>query len=140
MSDDVNNMTSSRPYLLRALSDWIVENQLTPYIVVDVGNENVVVPRQFVENGKIVLNISPFAVRELLIDNEYVLFSARFSGKPMNVSVPVSSVLAIYSKENGQGMVFNDEPSVSAGSPTPPDGGTKKADKSSSKPTLKLIK
>ena len=121
---------------MRALSEWINENNLTPFIVVDVASDLVVVPRQFVENGKIVLNISPFAVRDLNIDNEYVFFSARFSGKPMDVSVPVSSVLAIYAKENGQGMVFTDEPDAPTTSPTPSSGGAKKP----GKPALKLIK
>lgn len=134
MNDETHSMTSSRPYLLRALSEWINENHLTPFIVVDVASEQVIVPRQFVENGKIVLNISPFAVRDLNIDNETLFFSARFSGKPMDVSVPVSSVLAIYAKENGQGMVFTDEPNAAPPeSPTPPSGGGKK-------PALKLIK
>lgn len=135
MTDDTNIMTSSRPYLLRALNEWIVENHLTPHIVVDVQDENVVVPRQFVENGKIVLNISPFAVRDLVVDNDFLLFSARFSGKPMDVTVPISSVLAIYAKENGQGMVFTDEPTSPTETPPPKDSGKKPG-----KPSLKIVK
>jgi stringent starvation protein B len=136
MSDDTASMTSSRPYLLRALNEWIVDNHLTPYIVVDAQYENVIVPRQFIENGKIVLNISPFAVRDLTVDNEYLLFSARFSGKSMDVTVPISSVLAIYAKENGQGMVFTDAPTPPSGGPSTPSESTKKP----GKPDLKLIK
>ena len=128
-------MTSSRPYLIRALGEWIVDNQMTPYVVVDANRENTVVPRQFVENGKIVLNIGPYAVRDLEVNNEQLTFSARFGGVPMNVEVPVSAVLAIYSRENGQGMVFaddNDAPLV------PPEGPGGK--KSENKPSLKLVK
>ena len=102
-------MTSSRPYLLRALNEWIVDNDLTPHIVVDATHENVVVPTQYIEGNKIVLNISPNAVSNFNISNEYICFSARFSGKAMEIFVPVSAVLALYSKENGQGMVFNEE-------------------------------
>ncbi len=102
-------MTSSRPYLLRALNEWIIDNDLTPHIVVDATYENVVVPTQYVEADKIVLNIAPSAVSNFNITNEFISFSARFSGKAMEIFVPVASVMALYSKENGQGMVFNDE-------------------------------
>jgi len=104
-----NDMTSSRPYLLRALNEWILDNDLTPHVVVDATQENVIVPTEYVEAGKIVLNISPGAVSTFQISNEYISFSARFSGKAMEIFVPVSSVLALYAKENGQGMVFNEE-------------------------------
>ncbi|MDH3325826.1 MAG: ClpXP protease specificity-enhancing factor [Gammaproteobacteria bacterium] len=102
-------MTSSRPYLLRALNEWILDNDLTPHIVVDALHQNVVVPTQYIESNKIVLNISPNAVSGFSISNEYISFSARFSGKSMEIFVPVSAVLALYAKENGQGMVFNEE-------------------------------
>ena len=105
-------MTSSRPYLLRALNEWILDNGLTPHIVVDASHENVVVPTQYVESDRIVLNISPGAVSGFNISNEYISFSARFSGKAMEIFVPISSVLALYAKENGQGMVFNEEKST----------------------------
>jgi len=105
--NDQLQMTSSRPYLMRALNDWIIDNEMTPYIVVDATYKDVQVPLQYVEGGKIVLNLSPTAVRDLLIDNRHVLFSARFGGVSMDVIVPIQAVLAIYTKENGQGMVFN---------------------------------
>ena len=129
-------MTSSRPYLLRGLHEWIVDNHLTPYIVVNANGEGVKVPRQFVENGKIILNVSPFAVNNFSIDSDYLLFSARFSGKATEVVVPIASVLAIYAKENGQGMVFSDEPSAPSPDPNSPgdDSGPP------SKPSLKLVK
>lgn len=129
-------MTSSRPYLLKALNDWIVDNHLTPYIVVDAIGEHVLIPQQFVENGKIVLNISPFAVKDLDVSFDFVRFSARFGGKSMNVQVPVKNVLAIYAKENGQGMVFTDEPSVTPPPTSPDDGDGKKPDRSH----LKVVK
>lgn len=122
-------LSSSQPYLLRAIYEWIVDNSLTPYILVDASNDDVQVPRQFVENGKIVLNIAPRAVSNLQLSNQQVLFNARFSGQPMEVMLPIHAVLAIYAKENGQGMVFNEgtEP------PEPEPGGP-------SKPTLRLVK
>ncbi|OZG71998.1 ClpXP protease specificity-enhancing factor [Hahella sp. CCB-MM4] len=137
-------MKSSRPYLLRALNEWILDSQLTPYVVVDASLPAVDVPRDFVSNGQIVLNISPHAVRGLSIDNEYLEFSARFGGVPRQVTVPIVSVLAIYAKENGQGMVFGSEP---GGAPDP-DGASsegeaqkKPASKSGGgKPTLKIVK
>ncbi len=105
--NDQLQMTSSRPYLMRALNDWILDNKMTPYIVVDATHKDVQVPLQYVDGGKIVLNLSPSAVRDLLIDNRRVLFSARFGGVSMDVIVPIQAVLAIYTKESGQGMIFN---------------------------------
>lgn len=102
-------MTPNRPYLLRALFDWILDNHMTPHLLVDAEADDVHVPSQFIDNGKIVLNISPSAVRQLEIGKETVLFSARFGGASFDISVPIKSVLAIYAKENGQGMVFSDE-------------------------------
>ena len=102
-------MTSNRPYLLRALYDWICDNHLTPYLLVDASGEDMSLPYDFVEDNKIVLNISPSAVRDLDLSNDYINFSARFSGKSLNVYFPVEAVLAIYAKENGRGMVFQEE-------------------------------
>jgi stringent starvation protein B len=123
-------MSSSRPYLVRALSDWINDNGMTAHVVVDANVDQVVVPRQFVESGKIVLNISPVAVEGLTIENDFISFSARFSGKAMDVFIPVNAVMAIYAKENGQGMVFTEEPS----SPTPPP------EPEDDKPKLRIVK
>ncbi len=102
-------MTSSRPYLIRALYEWIVDNGFTPYMLVDTSLEVVEVPRAFVENGRIILNISPEATHSLVLGNEAVTFNARFSGTAMDVHVPVVSVLAIYARENGQGMMFGEQ-------------------------------
>ncbi len=102
-------MTSIQPYLLRAFHDWIVDNGLTPYMLVDANYEDVAVPEQYVENGQIILNLSPTAVQNLLLDNDWVSFSARFSGQPFSVYVPIKAVLGVYAKENGKGMFFQDE-------------------------------
>ena len=111
-------MTSSRPYLIRALYEWIVDNGFTPYMLVDTSLDVVEVPRAFVENGRIILNISPEATHSLVLGNEAVTFNARFSGTAMDVHVPVVSVLAIYARENGQGMMFGEQDD------NPPDPGT----------------
>jgi stringent starvation protein B len=118
-------MTPSRPYLLRALFDWIVDNGLTPHILVDAEGLGVVVPRDYVEEGKIILNINPPAVSGLVIGNERLEFDARFSGRSMRVSVPVPAVLAIYAKENGRGMMFPE----AEGTEPPPDSPEPKGGK-----------
>lgn len=110
-------MTSNRPYLLRALYDWIGDNHMTPHILVDAGAPGVEVPEQAVQKGKVILNIDQAAVRGLNLGNRFLTFSARFSGRPFDVTVPVDAVLAIYSKENGQGMMFAQDDS-----PGEPDG------------------
>jgi stringent starvation protein B len=102
-------MTSSRPYLLRAIYDWIADNGLTPYLLVNATLDNVMVPTEYVSNGKIILNIAPAAVQNFEIDNDEVRFNARFSGNPMFVCVPMPAAMAIYAKENGRGMVFTEE-------------------------------
>lgn len=126
-------MTSSRPYLLRAIYEWIVDNSLTPYILVDATADTVQVPVEHVNNGKIILNISPTAVMGLELSDDAVSFNARFSGKPMYVYAPVKAVLAVYAKENGRGMVFTEEDDD--GSPEPDGGGPKK-----SQPKLRVVK
>jgi len=128
-------MTPSRPYLLRALNEWILDNDMTPYLVVDAGIQGVEVPQEFVTDGQIVLNICPTAVVGLSIDNEAVEFSARFGGVPMQVYVPFVAIMAIYAKENGQGMVFGSEP----GAPDP-DGPIEEKKEKPSKPSLKVVK
>jgi len=102
-------MNSNQPYLLRALYDWICDNHLTPYLLVDVSGDKLNVPLDFVEDNKIVLNISPNAVRDLDLSDDFINFKARFSGKSMSIYFPVDVVLAIYAKENGRGMIFPGE-------------------------------
>ena len=100
------DMSSTRPYLLRALHEWMLDNQLTPQLVIDAQSPDVQVPRQFVEDGRIILNVSMSAVRDLILGNDQVEFSARFSGTPFQVRVPIVYVLAIIARENGAGMSF----------------------------------
>lgn len=102
-------MTSSRPYLILAMYEWIVDNGMTPYIFAKTDSDQVKVPRQFEKEGKIILNIGPNAIHSLSLGRDAVSFDARFDGKPMKVEIPVEYVLAIYTRENGQGMVFAEE-------------------------------
>jgi len=99
-------MIPTTPYLIRAIYDWCSDQGFTPHLLVDTSIEGVVVPHQLVENDSIVLNIQSTAVRSLELGNEWVLFNARFSGKPMDVSVPVGAVRAIFARENGLGCAF----------------------------------
>ena len=128
MNAGVPGMTSSRPYLLRAVYEWIADNGLTPQIVVDAQHEQVRVPTAYVREGKIVLNVSPTAVRGLSLGNERVEFSARFGGAPFDVFVPIGAVLAIMARENGTGMSFPD-----AGDDRPPPEPRRR-------PSLKVVK
>jgi stringent starvation protein B len=97
--------TSTRPYLIRALYEWCTDNGLTPYVAVLV-DDSVQVPREYVKNGEIVLNISFDATSSLKLGNEFIEFKARFAGTAREITVPVSRVIAIYARENGQGMAF----------------------------------
>lgn len=107
-------MKSQRPYLLRALYEWIVDSDTTPYLLVKVTSDDVVVPLEFVQDGQIVLNISPNAVRDFHIGDDAIAFDGRFGGRSFDIWVPVASVAAIYAKENGQGMMFDRNDSTSA--------------------------
>ncbi len=102
-------MTPNRPYLLRAFYEWIVDNNCTPYLVVDATVAGVKVPAQHVKDGQIVLNISPGAVGNLQLGNDAVTFNARFGGNPFALYVPQRAVLAIYARENGAGTMFTPE-------------------------------
>ncbi|RMG53684.1 MAG: ClpXP protease specificity-enhancing factor [Gammaproteobacteria bacterium] len=130
-------MTSSRPYLIRAVYQWIVDNGLTPYLLVDARHEDVTVPEAYVENGRIVLNIAPMAVHGLTLGNDEIAFSARFSGQPMQVVVPPWRVLAIYARENGQGMMFEED---EAPPPSGGDGGGPEEGDGRKRPSLKVVK
>lgn len=135
-------MTSTRPYLIRAFYDWIVDNDLTPHMVVNAENEQVTVPQQHVENGRIILNISPSAVESIDLGNDWISFSARFGGQSLDISLPPDAVEGIYARENGKGMLFQEEPPEP---PTPDPSLAAKAEekqkqKKSSRPILKVIK
>lgn len=100
-------MTPLKPYFIRSLYEWIVDNDMTPYLLVDAAHPYAVLPEAFIENGQIVLNVRPAAIQNLSLGDEDIEFNARFSGRPMHVIAPVSAILAIYAKENGRGMVFD---------------------------------
>ncbi|WP_430461362.1 ClpXP protease specificity-enhancing factor [Thalassolituus sp. LLYu03] len=134
-------MTPSRPYLVRALNEWILDNNCTPYVLVDATLQGVQVPQEYVNNGQIVLNISPGAVKDLFIDDAGISFSARFGGVPMSVFVPVVAILAIYARENGQGMVFGSEAGAPDPDDMPPPPPVKpEPPKGDGKPSLKVVK
>lgn len=142
-------MTSSRPYLVRAIYQWITDNGLTPHLLVDATADDVQVPTEHIQNGKIILNIAPMAISALVLGDADITFSARFSGKPRNLHVPIEAVLAVYAKENGQGMMFSEDDSAVAaaddgdGSDTDPDSDPDKpgADPDKPKrPSLRVVK
>ena len=125
-------MTSLKPYLIRSIYEWIIDNDLTPHLLVDAENSSAILPRQFIEDGKIILNIRPQAIQGLVLGNNEIQFNARFSGKPMNIVAPVAAVMAIYAKENGKGMIFDQEDEEPESTPpenTPP-----------TRPTLRVVK
>jgi stringent starvation protein B len=143
-------LPSTRPYLIRALYEWCSDNGFTPYVAVKV-DQSVQVPREYVQGGEIVLNVSMDATSSLKLGNEFIEFKARFGGKPRDIMVPIERVMAIYARENGQGMAFpvsDDEAAASAtlsavtvqdapvgegDEPTPPTPGP-------TRPALKRVK
>ncbi|NQZ54685.1 MAG: ClpXP protease specificity-enhancing factor [Piscirickettsiaceae bacterium] len=110
-------MTPQKPYLIRAIYEWLLDNQLTPYLLANTTVDDIKVPTEYINDGKIILNIDPSAVHNFHADNEWISFSARFSGKSMELFIPIVAVLAIYGKENNEGMFFTDEET----SPPPPE-------------------
>lgn len=131
-------MTPLRPYLIRSLYEWILDNGFTPYLLVDAKHRDTQVPQQFVQDGRVVLNIRPEAIQNLVLGNSEIAFNARFGGVSMKVEIPVSAVLAIYAQENGKGMIFDD-----VDGELPPPGsapGTDSEKARSGKPRLKVVK
>jgi stringent starvation protein B len=137
MTDTVQ-MSSSKPYLIRALYDWIVDNELTPHLLVNAAMQGVKVPEEYVESGRIILNISPSAVQDLQLSNDWIHFDARFSSETSHILVPIGAVIAIYAHENGRGMVFDPQTEENTGGsdhePPPPPPKIKK------KPNLIVVK
>ncbi|MGH8188993.1 MAG: ClpXP protease specificity-enhancing factor [Steroidobacteraceae bacterium] len=131
---------SRRPYLLRAMHEWISDSNQTPHIVVDAAVQGVEVPRQYVQGGKIILNVSSSATSMLNLGNETVSFRARFGAATYDVSVPIGAVLGIYARETGQGMIFSeaDAPPPQPSPPAEPTAGSGEGKRS--KPTLKVVK
>ena len=125
-------MTSNRPYLIRAINEWLLDNNCTPHLLVNAEAPGVGVPNQYIQDGKIVLNIGPNAVEGLRVTDDEVTFLARFSGVSQLVSLPIKAILAIYAKENGRGMMFNEEEDFDP----EPEG----PDEKPSRPSLKVVK
>lgn len=128
-------MTPTRPYFLRAMYDWITDNQCTPFLVVDATVPLVKVPEASVEDGQIVLNIAAAAVADFAMDNHSVSFNARFAGEPFAIFVPMAAVLGLYASENGQGMAFPEEPAYEAA----PEEETSEQDSGEKKPGLSAV-
>ena len=129
-------MISPKSYLLRAFYDWIVDNGMTPYVLVDASADAVQVPAEHVQDGKIVLNISPTAAQALMMDKEHLRFNARFRGVAREIFVPMAAIKAVYAKENGRGMVFPEDEEDSGDKPPPTHPGTPQP----TKPKLKVVK
>ena len=102
-------MTSTKPYLIRAIREWAIDNNLTPQILVDTTVEGVVVPDAYIKEEQIVLNVDDLAIQSINFGNDWMLFSARFSGSTFNVEIPIPAVQAIYARENRQGIFFQKE-------------------------------
>ncbi len=141
----MTDMTSNKPYLIRAIHEWICDNNLTTHLAVDANHPGVEIPRDFVQDGQIVLNIAPRAVQHFVADNNEIRFSARFHGQPMTVRVPVGAVLAVFARENGQGMAF---PAEEPPPEPPPEGSGPDGDagndgsprKGNGRPDLKVVR
>ncbi|MGF1526549.1 MAG: ClpXP protease specificity-enhancing factor [Candidatus Competibacterales bacterium] len=134
-------MTSNRPYLIRALYEWILDNQMTPYLLVNAEVGGVQVPSQHVKDGRIILNLKPAAIDALQLGNDAIEFNARFGGIPFSIRIPPAAVLAIYAPENGQGMAFGEDLHVEGsdgggGDDDPPPAGSE----SGKKPALRVVK
>jgi len=127
-------MTSNRPYLIRALHEWINDNNLTPYMLVNTAVPGCQIPEAHTANGRIIFNIALDVVERLALGNEAIEFTARFSGVPTHIYVPVMAVAAIYAKENGEGMAFPEETSSTE------EGPTSGANRAKGKPNLKIVK
>jgi len=144
MADGQRPTSAQRPYLLRAMHEWMTDNDLTPHIVVDVQAEGVLVPTEFAKDGKLVLNVSYSATQNLVISNDFAEFEARFGGVPRRLQIPVAAIVGVYARETGQGMVFSAEPGPQGpdGPVTDPDGQppAPPTKRPVSKPDLKIIK
>ena len=143
MSEQELNLTPTRPYLARAIYEWICDNNLTPYLLVDATKPYTDVPTQFIQDGQIVLNIVPHAVHRLNMSNDAVTFSARFGGVSRDIYVPFNAVLGLYAKENGQGLFFDPEEYSNAQSDENPVESnhteTKQTETPKKKPSLRIL-
>ena len=130
----MTKVTSKRPYLIRAMHEWMTDNALTPYVVVAADAEGLLVPEQYASDGKIVLNVSYAATRNFTLADERMSFEARFGGVAQRVDVPLSAVIGIYAKESGQGMIFSDDEAPPSESAEPSENVQ------AGRPTLTVVK
>ncbi len=147
MSDNSIAISPTRPYMVRAIYQWIEDNELTPYLMVDATADNVQIPVEHVQDGRIVLNIASRATGNMSMENDYINFSARFGGVSQDIWVPLTAVLGIYAKENSQGMFFDpneydnyvseEETGISSSKPKPAPTARVKRD---NKAGLKVLK
>lgn len=139
-------MTSSRPYLIRAMYQWIIDNGMTPHLLANASIEGCLIPENHIQDGKIVLNIAPMAIGGLVLGDDDISFSARFNGVSESIYVPIRAVEAIYGRENGQGMMFSDDDDSLSESETDADelveenNSDAKSKKPKSKPNLHIVK
>ncbi len=133
-------MTSNKPYLIRALYEWLVDNDATPHILVDTTFAEVMIPPGIDKDGQVVLNIAARAVQGLLIENTHISFTARFGGVSQNLYIPIPAVMAIYSMEDGQGMMFAEETTAHKNKPSEKPSEARKALKEDPKPPQKKNK
>lgn len=132
---------SRRPYLIRAVYDWAADNGYTPHMLVAADYPGVIVPQEFVQDGRITLNIAPMAVQGLNLEIEPIWFSARFSGRSFEVSVPSGAVLAVFARENGEGIMFGEvEPAQAGDAPAPPETPNPPPKPAGGRAHLKLVK
>lgn len=131
---------STRPYLIRAIHQWAVDNNLTPHILVDAAAAGVKVPSGYANDGRVTLNIHPQAVRNLELGNEWLLFSARFGGHSVSVDIPTAAVLAVYVRETGRGIFFQGEDEMMSAATDPPPPSPDKPPSQKKGPRLKVVK
>lgn len=131
----MTDLVSLTPYILRALHEWILDSHMTPHLLVNTDKEETNVPQNLINEGKVVLSLSPNSIVDLNIENEYITFGCRFSGAHTNISVPISSVMSLYAKETGQGMIFNTEEHESNPPDDSPNNNTPRK-----KPSLKIVR
>lgn len=136
-------VTSKRPYLIRAMHEWMTDNNLTPFIVIDAAAEGVSIPEQYVSDGRVILNVSYSATQDLTVGEDLMSFETRFEGRSRHLDIPTAAILGIYAQESGQGMIFTEEELVPDGDESAdagPDGDTPTDGGSSGRPNLKVVK
>ncbi|WOE30378.1 MULTISPECIES: ClpXP protease specificity-enhancing factor [unclassified Acinetobacter] len=139
MSEQSLKLSPNRPYLARAIYDWICDNQLTPYIIVDATQPYISVPEQFIQDGQITLNIAPHAVNNFYMDKQAIAFAARFAGVSRDIYVPFKALIGIYARENGEGLFFNPDEYQDLDDTETEASSEQHHETTKKKPTLRLL-